>query len=75
MLTCLSFGQVEVAESHQDSVWYEIIKSPKHVEHFTTEGVVNLEVKLRELRRDETVYYNVSEWTTVKIYPTKNIKL
>ena len=70
-LTYSSFGQTELNESKTDSIWYEIIRNPKHPELFTTEGTIILEAKLKELRHIETVYYNVSEWTTIKIYPIK----
>jgi len=49
---------------------YEIIKNPKVEQAFTQENIDSLEVKILQLRHQtETVYYEVSEWTTVKIYP------
>ena len=53
---------------------YEILISPKLIQAFTDSNIIELESKIVTLQSPtDTVYYNVNEWTQIKIYPTGNI--
>jgi len=49
---------------------YKIEKNPKVEQVFTTQNIEILEVKVKELQHPtDTIYYEITKWTTVVIFP------